>query len=217
MAMPMADHLNEIPTATVTRLVLYQRELQQLSRSGVLNIRSGFLADRLGLSDSQVRRDLSHVGLLGRRGIGYQTKELIRAIKSVLGTDRKWRVILIGMGNLGQALSGYKGFKEQGFELAAVFDSDSKKVGDKIHGHAIKSIDDLEVYVESGNEIQLAIIAVPAAQAATIASRCSEIGIQGILNFAPVSVKRHSGEATVLDVDLALELQRLAFAVVRGK
>ncbi len=207
---------SSLPKATVTRLVLYLRELQQLSRGGVQNIRSSNLADRLGLSDSQVRRDLSYVGLLGRRGVGYSTKDLIRAIRHILGTDRRWRVILIGMGNLGQALSGYKGFKEQGFELAAVFDSDPKKVGLTAHGHKIRSIDELESYLTDTNDIQLAMIAVPAAHAPAIAARVNALGVQGILNFAPTSVRRHSGDATVLDVDLALELQRLAFAVVRS-
>lgn len=207
---------SSLPKATVTRLVLYLRELQQLSRGGLQSIRSCNLADRLGLSDSQVRRDLSYVGLLGRRGVGYSTKELIRAIRHVLGTDRRWRVILIGMGNLGQALSGYKGFKEQGFELAAVFDSDPRKVGTTVHGHTTKSIDELENYVNSTRDIQLAIIAVPASQAPSIAARVNALGIQGILNFAPISVRHQSGDSTVLDVDLALELQRLAFAVVRN-
>jgi redox-sensing transcriptional repressor len=213
-----AEHSSEalpIPKATVKRLVLYLRELQQLSRGGVHSIRSVSLADRLGLSDSQVRRDLSHVGLLGRRGVGYPTKELVGAIRAILGTDRKWRVILVGMGNLGQALSGYKGFREQGFELAAVFDSDSRKVGQEIHHHKIQSIDAMESVVKKIGDIQLAIIAVPAESAPSVASRLNDMGIQGILNFAPVSIRRNAGDSAVLDVDLALELQRLAFTIVQ--
>lgn len=206
---------SSIPKATVKRLVLYLRELQQLSRAGVLNIRSVTLADRLGLSDSQVRRDLSHVGLLGRRGVGYVTKELIRAIRVILGTDRKWKVILVGMGNLGQALSGYKGFREQGFELAAVFDSDPKKVGKTIHHHTIQAIDTMESVVQKIGDVHLAIIAVPANSAPTVASRLNEMGIQGILNFAPVSIRRNATQSAILDVDLALELQRLAFTIVQ--
>ncbi len=203
-----------IPKSTVTRLVLYLRELQQLSRAGITYIRSSGLADRLGLSDSQVRRDISHIGQFGRRGVGYPTKELSRAIREVLGTDRLWRVVLIGMGNLGQALSGYKGFREQGFNLAGVFDSDPKKIGTKIHGHVVQSEDAIEEFVTQEG-IQLAILAVNAASAEVMAARLNAIGIAGILNFAPVSVRRESGDAAVLDVDLALELQRLAFAVVR--
>ncbi len=210
----MADEI-DIPKATVTRLVLYLRELQQLARGGIPFIRSSGLADRLGLTDSQVRRDISHVGQFGRRGVGYPTRELARAIRDLLGTDRIWRVILVGMGNLGQALSGYRGFREQGFDLAGVFDSDPKKIGSKIHGHKIRAIDDLESFIASEKEIQLAILAVPAPATAIITSRLSELGISGILNFAPVSIRTHSGDAAVLDVDLALELQRLAFAVVR--
>ena len=204
-----------VPKATVTRLVLYLRELQQIARGGILHVRSGALADRLGLTDSQVRRDLSHLGQFGRRGVGYPVRELSRAIRSALGTDRRWRVVLIGAGNLGQALSGYKGFAEQGFDLAAVFDSAPAKVGSTIHGHKILSIDELEAFVETSGDIKMAIVAVPASQACGVVARLSELGVQGILNFAPVSVRRHCGDAVVLDVDLALELQRLASGVVR--
>lgn len=204
-----------IPKSTVRRLVLYLRELQQLSRSGIQNIRSVTLADRLGLSDSQIRRDLSHVGLLGRRGVGYDTQELITAIRSILGTDRTWRVILVGMGNLGQALSGYKGFLDQGFELAGVFDSDPSKVGLVIHGHKIHPVEAMESIVKKLGGVQLAILAVAATAAPEVAARLNAIGIQGILNFAPVSVRRDANDMAVLDVDLALELQRLAFTIVQ--
>ena len=205
-----------IPKATVSRLVLYLRELQQLMRSGIAHVRSGTLADRLGLTDSQVRRDISHIGQFGRRGVGYPTRELAREIRLVLGTDRRWRVILVGMGNLGQALSGYRGFKEQGFDLCAVFDSDPTKIGHTIHGHEIHSMDRLDEYITQHGQVDLAIMAVPASSAPNIAARLNSLGITGILNFAPVSVKRHAGDAAILDVDLAVELQRLAFAVVRN-
>ena len=204
-----------VPKATVARLVLYLRELQQLGRAGVLHVRSGVLADRLGLTDSQVRRDISCLGQYGRRGVGYPVRDLVRVIHAIVGSDRQWRVILIGMGNLGQALSGYKGFREQGFELTAVFDCDRSKVGATIHGYTIRSIDELDQTIEEVGGIQLAMLAVPAAAAATVTARLAALGIQGILNFAPVSIRRHCGDAVVLDVDLALELQRLAFNVVR--
>ena len=209
------SELDEVPKATVARLVLYLRELQQIARVGTLYVRSGTLADRLGLTDSQVRRDLSHLGQFGRRGVGYPVKELSRAIRATLGTDRRWRVILIGAGNLGQALSGYKGFAEQGFELVAVFDSERSKIGSVIHGHTIRAADELESFVAGCGGVDMAIVAVTASQACSVAARLSELGVQGILNFAPVSVRRHCGEAIVLDVDLALELQRLACGVVR--
>ena len=205
----------DVPKPTIARLVLYLRELQQMSRGGILHVRSRALAERLGLTDSQVRRDLSHLGQVGRRGVGYPVRELSGVIRTVLGTDRQWRVILIGAGNLGQALSGYKGFAEQGFELAGVFDSEPHKIGTVIHGHQVRAAVELEAFVEGCGGIDMAIVAVPASHACNVVSRLSELGVLGILNFAPVSVRRQSGDAIVLDVDLALELQRLASHIVR--
>jgi redox-sensing transcriptional repressor len=128
----MPKSRSEIPVATVTRLALYLRELQQLQRGGIDSVRSQSLAERLGLKDSQVRRDLSCLGTVGQRGVGYRVPDLTFAIQHVLGTDRSWNVILVGVGNLGRALSGYRGFGQQGFRLLAAFDSDPKKIGTTI-------------------------------------------------------------------------------------
>jgi redox-sensing transcriptional repressor len=205
-----------VPVATVTRLALYLRELQQLHRSGLQRIQSGAIAKRLGLNDSQVRRDLSCFGQFGQRGVGYSIPALTQAIQAILGTDRSWNVILIGAGNLGRALSGYRGFDQQGFRLVGVFDCVEDKIGSKLGGLTIQSLDDLEAVVEK-ESVELAILAVPASSAASVAQRLEIAGVTGLLNFAPVSVRKPGSSLTVVDVDLAVELQRLAFAVVNQK
>jgi redox-sensing transcriptional repressor len=141
----MTKPRQQIPKATVTRLAFYLRELQQMQRSGLANIQSRAIAERLGLNDSQVRRDISCLGTVGQRGVGYQVEDLIQSIQSILGTDRIWKVILVGVGNLGRALSGYRGFQEQGFDLLGAFDADAEKI-DVSHlglttGASIKTID----------------------------------------------------------------------------
>lgn len=209
----MPKSRSEIPVATVTRLALYLRELQQLQRGGIDSVRSQSLAERLGLKDSQVRRDLSCLGTVGQRGVGYRVHDLTVAIQHVLGTDRSWNVILVGVGNLGRALTGYRGFGQQGFRLLAAFDSDPRKIGTRIGDLEILSLQRLEAFIAKG-PVDLAILAVPAEAAHEVAFRLGACGVSGILNFAPVAVQT-SQHMMIQDVDLAIELQRLAFSVVR--
>jgi redox-sensing transcriptional repressor len=197
---------------TANRLGLYLRELQHCQRSGQSTIRSSFLARRLGLSDSQIRRDLAQLGQLGKRGVGYNVAELIGHLRAVLGTDGCWTTVLVGLGNLGSALVGYRGFREQGFKLVAIYEADPAKAGGRISGIPVLPIDQLEATLPAMG-VDLAILAVPIDAAASIANRLSALGVQGILNFAPVSLNPQPSTA-VVDVDLAIELQRLAFAVV---
>ncbi len=205
-----------VPVATVTRMALYLRELQQMHRSGLQRIQSCTLAKRLGLNDSQVRRDLSCFGQFGQRGVGYSIPNLTKAIQSILGTDRSWNVVLIGSGNLGRALSRYRGFKQQGFRLVGVFDNSTEMIGTQLGTLIVRSLDELEGVVHA-EKVELAILAVPASSAHAVAERLEIAGVTGILNFAPVTVRRSTGGLTVVDVDLAVELQRLAFAVVNQK
>ncbi len=207
---------SNIPVATVTRLALYLRELQRMHRSGLQRVQSRTIAKRLGLNDSQVRRDLSYFGHFGQRGIGYGIPILTKAIQTILGTDRSWNVVLIGSGNLGRALSGYKGFGQHGFRLVGVFDTAHELIGTSLGSLTIQSLDDLESVVEN-EKVELAILAVPASSAPAVAERLEIAGVAGILNFAPVTVRSAGRGLTVVDVDLAVEMQRLAFAVVNQK
>jgi redox-sensing transcriptional repressor len=200
-----------VPAAVVSRLSLYLRELQHLVHEGIQTTNSSQLGERLGFSDAQVRKDLAHFGNFGHPGIGYRCDELIGEIRRILGTDRSWSVALVGVGNFGRALLGYRGFASQGFSLAAAFDSDPAKVGTLVEGVEILPIDRLtQVVIE--RRIDLGLIAVPAAHAQAAADRLVAAGIGGILNFAPVTLALPEGVSQV-GVDLARELEQVAFAV----
>jgi redox-sensing transcriptional repressor len=203
-----------LPAATANRLGLYLRELQHLLRSGVQTVKSNVLRGRLGLSDSQIRRDLALFGEFGKRGVGYDVSGLVAALRKALGTDGQWNIILVGLGNLGNALVRYRGFQQQGFRLKAVFEADASKVNGSLEGVPIYSIDRLEEIVPK-LQIQFAMLAVPVDQAPSIANRLANLRISGILNFASVSLAQV--EIPVVNVDLAIELQRLAFAVVNSE
>lgn len=205
----------EIPPATASRLGLYLRELQHFHRAGKATIKSNMLGKRLGLSDSQIRRDLALFGEFGKRGVGYNTVGLIGALRRSLGTDGQWNTVLIGFGNLGNALVRYKGFQEQGFSLQAIFEAEPARFDSHVDNIPIYDVKDLEVLLPKLN-VQMAILAVPARSASQLADRLAALGISGILNFAPVSLSASMKVATV-DVDLAVELQRLAFAVVNSE
>lgn len=204
-----------LPAATANRLGLYLRELQHFLRAGTETIKSNALGSRLGLSDSQIRRDLALFGEFGKRGVGYDVAGLVGALRRALGTDGTWNTVLIGLGNLGNALVRYKGFEQQGFSLQAIFEADDLKVGTTLGTVPVHSIRDLEKILPRLNA-HMAILAVPAGPAQSLATRLAELGISGILNFAPVSLSLPQ-EVAAVDVDLAVELQRLAFAVVNSK
>jgi redox-sensing transcriptional repressor len=208
-----------IPPATASRLGLYLRELQHFMRGGTETIKSTALGRRLGLSDSQIRRDLALFGEFGKRGVGYNVAGLVGALRKSLGTDGQWNTILIGLGNLGNALVRYRGFQQQGFALRAIFEAEPAKFGANLSdtnlgGVPIYDVQRLEELLPSLN-VQMAILAVPAEAAQGLVNRLAALGISGILNFAPVSLSIPEGVESV-DVDLAVELQRLAFAVVNA-
>ena len=204
-----------VPQAVVSRLSLYLRELQQLLRSGRETTSSTQLGSVLGFTDAQVRKDLAYFGQFGYPGLGYRCEELVSEIKRILGTDRRWPVAIVGIGNLGQALLGYRGFSEQGFRVAAAFDSDAAKIGRTIEGTPVHHIDDLDTVCQHEG-IKLGVIAVPAVAAQEVAERLVAAGMEGILNFAPVTLSL-AEDVGIVAVDLAIELEQLTFAVVNRR
>lgn len=194
---------------------LYLRELQQVVRRGDETISSVQLGSLLGFTDAQVRKDLAFFGQFGYPGIGYKCVELIEEIRKILGTHQDWSVVLVGCGNLGRALLGYRGFQEQGFRVVAAFDADKAKIGKTIEGITVFDFDRMEeVILEKG--IRLAVLTVPANHAQQVADRLVGTGVTGILNFAPVTLSLPSHVHSV-GVDLAIELEQLAFAVVKSQ
>jgi len=200
-----------VPKVVVSRLSLYLRELQRLEASGQQTISSGQLGTLLGFSDAQVRKDLGFFGQFGYPGVGYRCDELIRAMRDILGTNHPWPVVMVGVGNLGQALLGYRGFGRQNFSIEAAFDADPSKVGHTIQGIHVRPLEDLPEVVKSSG-IRLGMIVVPAAHAQTVADRLVAAGIEGIVNFAPVTLTLPPHVQSVA-VDLAIELEQLSFAV----
>jgi len=208
---PTPESDSQVPKAVVSRLSLYLREIQHLIRDGRETTSSSELGRLLGFSDAQVRKDLAYFGHFGHPGIGYRCDELVAAVKRILGTDRDWPVVLVGTGNLGHALLGYKGFGRQGFRIVAAFDVDSEKVGTSIEGVQIHHLDQLPAIAKEQN-VKLGMIAVPAAAAQTVADRLVAVGVEGIVNFAPVTINLPDSVSHV-GVDLAIELEQLSFAV----
>ena len=202
-----------MPKAVVSRLSLYLRELQQLLRIGKTTTSSSKLGRRLGVTDAQVRKDFAYFGQFGFPGIGYRCDQLVQEIRQILGTDRTWPVALVGCGNLGQALLGYRGFSKQGFQVAAAFDIDPSIVGKTFEGLTVIDLEELPEMVRQ-EQIRLAILAVPARAANQAAELLVESGITGILNFAPVTLNLPKS-VSVVGVDLAMELEQLAFAVIK--
>lgn len=201
-----------VPKAVVSRLSLYLRELQHLVQNGHETTSSTQLGRVLGFTDAQVRKDLAYFGQFGYPGIGYRCEELIGAIKQILGTDRSWPVALVGLGNLGRALLRYRGFGHQGFCVAAAFDVDASIVGQRIEEIPVYHLDQLAEIIGQF-AIRLAVIAVPATEAQGVATLLAQAGIEGILNFAPVTITLPETVKHV-EVDLAIELEQLSFAVV---
>lgn len=207
------DTETNVPKAVVSRLSLYLRELQRFVRGGGATISSNQLGQMLGITDAQVRKDFAVFGQFGYPGIGYRCNELIEEIRQILGTDRIWPVALVGCGNLGQALLGYRGFDQQGFSVVLAFDSDTQLVGTEIGDLTVRDLSRLAEDL-SENEVRMAILAVPAGSAQQVADRLIEAGITGILNFAPVTLSVPD-EVSIAEVDLAIELEQLSFAVVK--
>lgn len=205
----------DVPKAVVNRLSLYLRELQRLLQDGSRTTSSTQLGTLLGLTDAQVRKDLAYFGQFGHPGIGYHCDELVREIKQILGTDRSWPVALVGVGNLGRALLGHRGFSQQGFQIVAAFDVDLAKVGRKILGIPVYPLDELpQIVKEKG--IRLGIVAVPAPSAQEAADRLVTAGVDGVLNFAAVTLNLPKHVSTQ-GVDLAMELEQLAFSVANRR
>lgn len=206
----MVDRLRRsIPKATVARLPVYERSLSELVRSGVSTISSEQLAEMAGVNAAKVRKDLSYLGSYGTRGVGYDVEYLLFQMSRELGLFEDRPVVIVGMGNLGQALANYDGFADRGFVVSALIDSDVTKIGERMGEIVVRSIDDLGSVVTE-NRIAIGVIATPASVAQDVADRLVDAGVCSILNFAPAMVCVPD-EVSVRWVDLAVELQILSF------
>ncbi len=199
----------QVPDATVARLPLYLRSLLEGHQAGLSTISSERLAELAGVNAAKVRKDLSYLGSYGTRGVGYDVDYLLFQMSRELGLTQDWPVVIVGLGNLGQALSNYGGFGDRGFPVAALCDADPRVIGTEVHGLIVQSIDDLPSIVAQ-HQIAIGIIATPAAAAQDVADRLAEAGVPSILNFAPTVISVPD-DVSIRKVDLAVELQILSF------
>jgi redox-sensing transcriptional repressor len=206
--------VSKIPDATITRLVRYLRVLERMEEAGAVRTSSEELARLTGVTAFQVRKDLAYFGSYGTRGVGYTVPVLRRELRQILGLGRRWRLILVGMGRLGQALADYPGLAEN-YELVAWFDVDPAVVGRQIGPVSVRPLEELEPTVR-GEHVDVALLAVPEAQAQTVADRLVRAGIRGILNFAPV-VLSVPDEVAVENVDFMAGLSRLGFFMLNPR
>ena len=198
-----------IPEATVARLPVYRRSLIELAQEHIPTVSSERLADMAGVNAAKVRKALSYLGTYGTRGVGYEVQQLLYEIESKLGLTCDSPVVVVGVGNLGQALANYTGFRQRGFPVVALVDTDPAKIGESVAGLMVRSIDELDVIVAE-HGVSIGIIATPAASAQHVADRLVAAGVRSILNFAP-SVLTVPTHVPVRKVDLATELQILSF------
>jgi redox-sensing transcriptional repressor len=198
-----------IPEATVARLPIYLRALVDLTEDGASTVSSEALAEAAGVNSAKVRKDLSHLGSYGTRGVGYDVAYLIHQIRRELGLTQHWSIVIAGIGNLGQALANYRGFSERGFRTAALVDADPGKTGERVGDLEVRPMDELPALI-AAHDIAIGVIATPAGAVQEVADRMVEAGIRSILNFAPSVITAPPG-VSVRKVDLAIELQILAF------
>jgi len=198
-----------IPEATVARLPLYYRALLETADQEVGTVSSERLAELAGVNAAKVRKDLSYLGSYGTRGVGYDVDFLLHQISRELGLTHDWPVVIVGVGNLGQALANYRGFGARGFRIMALVDADPAKVGKRVGELKVESLDDLKRVV-ADREIAIGIVATPAAAAQDVADQLVDAGVTSILNFAP-AVVTVPHDVSLRKVDLATELQILSF------
>jgi redox-sensing transcriptional repressor len=198
-----------ISEATVARLPVYLRVLTSLAEGGTATISSDLLARAAGVGPAKLRKDLSHLGSYGTRGVGYDVEFLVYQISRALGLTQHYSVVIVGVGNLGQALAGYGGFGSRGFRVAALVDADPTRVGSLIAGVEVRHVDELETILAE-HEVSIGVIATPASAAQDVCDRLIGAGVTSVLNFAPVVLSVPDG-VDVRKVDLSIELQILAF------
>ena len=198
-----------IPNIVVGRLPLYLRTLQRMMHEGRQVTSSQELGERLGISAAQIRKDLSQFGEFGKQGTGYSIDYLTSQLQKILRVDRVWDVLVVGAGDVGHALARYQGFKNRGFRITMVFDSDPEKIGERIGEFVIQDIAKLIPTVK-GAGIKIAMLAVPASQAQEVTNKLVEAGVTEILNYAPININVSTGVHVEYN-DPVIQLQKMSY------
>jgi redox-sensing transcriptional repressor len=203
--------MRKVAESTVRRLSLYLRFLEEFEQQGIATVSSGALASRGSTTSAQVRKDLSFFGSFGKRGLGYPVPELADRLRKILGLRQRYRVGMIGAGKIGSALVQYRGFRQRGFDIVAIYDSDPAKIGRQWNGLTIQDIDLLESDF-ARHPLDMAVLVTPAEPAQGVTDRLVKLGVKAILNFAPVQLVVPD-DVVVKTVNLALELETLSYAL----
>jgi redox-sensing transcriptional repressor len=206
--MPENDHI-DIPDIVIGRLPFYLRALQYMVLENHLVTSSKELAERLGISAAQIRKDLSQFGEFGKQGTGYQVEFLIKKLKQIIHVDAIWDVIIIGAGDIGHGIARYPGFGNQGFRVSGVFDNNPYKIGTKIGDFTVQDIASMAEIIKS-KHIEIAMIAVPASQAQKVADDLIQAGIKAILNYAPITINVPC-EIQIQYIDPVMHLQKMTY------
>ncbi len=203
--------MRKIAESTVRRLSLYLRFLEEFEEQGMETVSSDALAARGGTTSAQVRKDLSFFGSFGKRGLGYSVAELVLKLRDILGLGRTYRVAMIGAGKIGSALVQYRGFRNRGFDIVSIFDTDPAKVGKGWNGLVVKDLKELETELRR-SPVEIAVIVTPGEAAQGVTDRVVALGVKAILNFAPIQLTVPD-DVVVKTVNLALELETLSYAL----
>jgi len=205
---------SKVPEATIRRLSRYSRCLEEMEEKGEKVVSSAQLANKCAVNSAQVRKDLAYFGEFGIRGVGYYVKDLLTDIKRILGSNKEWRMAVVGMGNLGSALLSYKDFLKQNYKIVAAFDIDPPRVIGRVSEKLGKPVEVLHINrikeVAKERKIEIALIATPPSEAQDVAQILTEAGIRGILNFAPTQITVPEG-FVVKNVFFTTILDNLAY------
>ncbi len=203
--------MRKIAESAVRRLSLYLRFLEEFDARGIETVSSEALASRGGTTSAQVRKDLSFFGSFGKRGLGYAVPELVERLRDILGLRRTYQVAVVGAGKIGSALAQYQGFRQRGFQISLVYDTDPAKVGAQWNGVKVRDAKYLERDL-AREPVDIAILSTPAAAAPLVARRLARAGVKAILNFAAVPLELPA-DVVVKNVNMALELEALSYAL----
>lgn len=206
-----SDITNNIPDIVIGRLPIYLRALDRLAQEDREITSSHELGQRLGISSAQIRKDLSHFGGFGKQGTGYQIEYLQEKLRQVLRVNQEWEIALVGAGDLGSAIANYRGFADRGFHIAYVFDASEQKIGQQVGQFIVRPISEMQAVVRENN-IRLAMIAVPAQHAQSVADQLISAGVRGILNYAPINLNVPHN-VRVQYIDPVVHLQRMTYYI----
>jgi redox-sensing transcriptional repressor len=199
----------EIPDVVIDRLPVYARALAALERNSREVVSSQELGKQLGVTPAQIRKDLSYFGRFGKQGRGYNVKRLLEELHQILGLDRKWTMVVVGVGQLGRAVLRYGGFAPQGFTIVAAFDSDPTMIGERINDLIIQPVEKMKDDID-GRTVDIGIVATPAVAAQHVIDALVDCGVRAILNYAPIAAQVPP-HVHVKDIDPVLSLQSMTF------